>query len=315
MGRVAVAYSGNQQEVGSSSAQISTLRLLDEAALLNQLAMNMLSQALLSNEIPSSDREEARSEYLQVVSNLIRVMGELDLCEGAVRRLDRAFNQAALVPPNATQQITGLRRGINDCRTRVQAERPGWNTSAFREVIGEAISSFNTAESIPIEQQAIRESRFFESLQSQEHGISMLLAGFDGNEFRRDRDVAGAQGDLFHLYEASVRSMLELGLRVSAEAQIEEIIDRAGTLPDEALSQATELGLMLNAENERYAEEHQLGGALRNDAPWDYERYQQILILAQRLYTVTRGGSMPTDDGGDTGNVAVGTGDGTGDQP
>jgi tRNA A-37 threonylcarbamoyl transferase component Bud32 len=297
MGRVATIYGGAVQQVETSSANISLLRLLDETALLNQLAMNMISQALLSNEIPARDREEAQLDYLQVVANLIGVMTELDLCDGASRRLDRAFNQVVLVPPNATPQISAMRRRVQECRTRAAAASPAWDARTYRDVIGRANELFRQAENIPVEQQAIREARFFESLGHQERGISMIRNAFQNHELRRDREIEGAKSDLYHLYEASVRGMLELGLRVSAEVQLEEILDNSAILPDEALQQSTELQLLLAQENRTYAERHGLGEAMNRAAPWEYARYQQVLQLAERLFTVTRGGTAP-DDGG-----------------
>ena len=53
---------------------------------------------------------------------------------------------------------------------------------------------------------------------------------------------------------------------------------------------------MVANENQRYVDEHQLAAAMDRDAPWDYRRYQQIMQLAERLYTVTRGGALPGPD-------------------
>jgi hypothetical protein len=261
--------------------------MLDQAAQLNQWALAMLQQALITQEIPAEFDDEAKEDYLQIVSNLVTVLNELELCEAASRRIDRAFVAAAVVPRNAAARITEMRSAVQACREDVEEELPEWNTRRYRDVLNEAQELYNQAMAIPESAILERQVRILESLRSQREAIVMITDALD-NDRLRSRYVDDASEELFQLFQIAVYSLLELELRMSAEAEIEAMLDHLELLPDTASQQVQELQLQLAEENQRAAADLPTSEPFDPEAPWSWRRFEEILQLAMRAHSITR---------------------------
>lgn len=300
-GIVSRAYGGEPLVHEDVSATMAHLQQLDRSAQLNRLAVASIQRALLAQTFEQAVHEEAAEEYLQVIENVVQLLIELDLCDGAARRLENAFAAgSALIAPNATARINAVRGEIRACRNRLAETDLEWDDDDYEELAQQAQVLYEDA--FAVEDASERNLVFFESLNARRHAANMLRWALDEGEIR-ERHVEGARLDLLHLLELVVHTQLELELRFSAEIQLEEMLADDVALPEEAVAQVQELQLLVAAENELSAEVLELENPFDPDGPWDLATYTELIELAEEAFHATR---VPTEDTA----VEEGTGNG-----
>jgi hypothetical protein len=313
-GLVAEMYSGDPSQTASPGELAQQLQHIDHSAQLNLRAQTMLQQAILTQAIGAEHRDAATQEYTRITANLIHVLVELDLCDGANRRLASAFALSQLVPRNASP-INTMRASIRVCRTEQETHTVEWNQRDYGELVEQGRQLYEQALAIPPDQPEERTRVLFESVVKRQDAAHMLIQGLSSESIPR-RQLQGAQGDLFELTRHIVLSHIELGLRLAAEVHLEEGLDLSSLLPEASIPELQELQLLVAAENERAAEALGLPDEADPDAPWSWANHQTIVTLAADNFARTRVGYVAEQEAPEqTEESGAGTGQGTGAAP
>ena len=237
----------------AAKAEAHRMALLYESAEANSEAFDLLHAALSADLIDQSEKTGAYDQLLGLTENLVAVLVRLDRCDAAERRLDRSLDIEGLDVAAVEPTVGVIRSDIEACRERVAAQQQQWDPAEYVAHIAEGDRLHNTATMMldPVAQRAI----LFESIHARQQAIELIETALSEGLIPEDtREFASR--DLAHLNEQVTATLMDLQLDLAVAVQIEDTLESAELLSEEA---ANDLAAVLTAfEAEEAAENETL---------------------------------------------------------